>query len=88
MLIFLFLSATAYFGLFEILAPKEGETLVVSGAAGAVGSIVGQLAKIKGCRVIGKRCMCRASFRNIVKGGQNLTFECFPGVSVYCIFMY
>ena len=50
-------SATAYFGLFEILAPKEGETLVVSGAAGAVGSIVGQLAKLKGSRVVGRWCV-------------------------------
>ena len=46
--------ATAYFGLFELLTPKEGQTLVVSGAAGAVGSIVGQLGKIKGCRVVGE----------------------------------
>ena len=44
---------TAYFGLLKIAAPKEGETVVVSGAAGAVGSVVGQLAKIKGCRVAG-----------------------------------
>jgi len=34
--------------------PKEGETLVVDGAAGAVGSIVGQIGKIKGCRVVGE----------------------------------
>ena len=47
--------ATAYFGVLEILTPKEGETMVVNGAAGAVGSVVGQLAKIKGCRVIGKQ---------------------------------
>ena len=44
---------TAYFGLLDVGAPKEGETVVVSGAAGAVGSIVGQIAKIKGCRVVG-----------------------------------
>jgi NADPH-dependent curcumin reductase CurA len=44
---------TAYFGLLEVGAPKEGETVVVSGAAGAVGSVVGQIAKIKGCRVVG-----------------------------------
>mgnify|MGYP002639297565 FL=1 len=44
---------TAYFGLLEIGVPKKGETLVVSGAAGAVGSIVGQIGKILGCRVIG-----------------------------------
>jgi NADPH-dependent curcumin reductase CurA len=44
---------TAYFGLLEIGQPKEGETVVVSGAAGAVGMAVGQIAKIKGCRVIG-----------------------------------
>ena len=59
-------SATAYFGLLEILAPKEGETLVVSGAAGAVGSIVGQLAKLKGSRVVGRWCVwCVSSSRLI-----------------------
>jgi len=44
---------TAYFGLMLIGQPKEGETVVVSGASGAVGTIVGQIAKIKGCRVVG-----------------------------------
>ena len=44
---------TAYFGLLDIGKPKAGETLVVSAAAGAVGSIVGQLGKIKGCHVVG-----------------------------------
>ena len=46
--------ATAYFGFLELCSPKEGETLVVNGTAGAIGSAVGQIAKIKGCRVVGK----------------------------------
>ncbi|MEM6682024.1 MAG: NADP-dependent oxidoreductase [Pseudomonadota bacterium] len=44
---------TAYFGLLEVGQPKAGETVLVSGAAGAVGSVVGQIAKIKGCRAVG-----------------------------------
>ena len=44
---------TAYFGITEVGKIKEGEMVLVSGAAGAVGSVVGQIAKIKGCRVVG-----------------------------------
>lgn len=44
---------TAYFGLLDVAKPKRGETLLVTGAAGAVGSVVGQLGKLTGCRVIG-----------------------------------
>jgi NADPH-dependent curcumin reductase CurA len=44
---------TAYFGFMDIGKPKKGETVVVSGAAGAVGLVVGQIAKLQGCRVIG-----------------------------------
>jgi len=44
---------TGYFGLMDVGQPQAGETLVVSGAAGAVGQTVGQVAKIKGCRVVG-----------------------------------
>jgi NADPH-dependent curcumin reductase CurA len=44
---------TAYFGLLEVGRPNPGDTVVVSGAAGAVGQVVGQIAKIKGCRAVG-----------------------------------
>jgi hypothetical protein len=44
---------TAYFGLLDIGQPKEGETVLVSAAAGAVGAVVGQIAKFQGCRVVG-----------------------------------
>ncbi len=48
-----FIGLTAYYGLLDVGEPKEGDTVVVSAAAGATGSLVAQIAKIKGCRVIG-----------------------------------
>jgi NADPH-dependent curcumin reductase len=48
-----FAGLTAYFGLLEVGQPQPGETVVVSGAAGATGSVVGQIAKIQGCRAVG-----------------------------------
>ena len=59
---------TAYFGLLDVGQPKAGETVVVSTAAGAVGSAVGQIAKLKGCRTVGiaggaqKVRLCRDEF--------------------------
>ena len=44
---------TAWFGLFEIGQPKPGQTVVVSAASGAVGSVVGRLARLHGCRAVG-----------------------------------
>ena len=44
---------TAYFGVLDVARPEAGETVVVSGAAGATGSVAGQIARIKGCRVVG-----------------------------------
>ena len=60
---------TAYFGLLEIGQPKPGETVVVSTAAGAVGSCVGQIARIRSCRAVGiaggpeKRRLCLDEFQ-------------------------
>jgi len=62
---------TAWFGLFEIGQPKAGETVVVSAASGAVGSVVGQLAKIRGCRAVGI-AGCKAKCDYVV---QELGFD-------------
>ena len=54
-------------GFLDLCTPKEGETLVVNGAAGAVGSAVGQIAKIKGCRVVGKVLIIRAREKSMIE---------------------
>lgn len=87
---------TAYFGLLDIGKPKPGETVLISAASGAVGSIVGQIAKIKGCRVVGiaggpEKCRYltdELGFDGAVdyKAGQlarDLRAACSSGVDVY-----
>ncbi|MGL6112240.1 MAG: NADP-dependent oxidoreductase, partial [Rubrivivax sp.] len=87
---------TAYFGLLDVGAPKPGDTLVVSGAAGAVGQTVGQLAKIKGCRVVGiagGQAKCDWVVKELgfdacidYKGGsvrEGLKAHCPKGVDIY-----
>ncbi len=88
---------TAYFGLLDVCHPKPGETVVVSGAAGAVGSIVGQIAKIKGCRTVGiaggddkvdwllKDCGYDAAFnyKTTENYGAKLKELCPNGIDVY-----
>jgi NADPH-dependent curcumin reductase CurA len=88
---------TAYFGLLDVCAPKAGETVVVSGAAGAVGSIVGQIAKIKGCKTVGiagedakiewilKDCCFDSAFNYKTEGnyGAKLKELCPSGIDVY-----
>jgi hypothetical protein len=87
---------TAYFGLLEIGQPKPGETVVVSTAAGAVGSCVGQIAKVKKCRTVGiaggaeKVRICRDEYRYDVvidyKAGDfesALATACGEGIDVY-----
>jgi NADPH-dependent curcumin reductase len=87
---------TAYFGLLDVGRPKPGDTVVVSGAAGAVGQTVGQLARIKGCRVVGiagGRAKCDWVVNELgfdacidYKGGNvkaGLKEHCPKGVDVY-----
>jgi NADPH-dependent curcumin reductase CurA len=88
---------TAYLGLTEIGKPKPGETLVVSGAAGAVGSIVGQIGKIMGCRVVGitgsdqKIELLKSKFhfddsvnyKNTVDLNRAIKTACTGGVDIY-----
>ncbi|MEK9724263.1 MAG: NADP-dependent oxidoreductase [Rhodospirillaceae bacterium] len=88
---------TAYFGLLEAGQPKEGDTVVVSTAAGSVGSCVGQIAKIKGCRTVGiaggpdKVAQCLGEFgydeaidyKNTPDLGAAIAQACPDGVGVY-----
>jgi NADPH-dependent curcumin reductase CurA len=88
---------TAYLGLTEIADPKLGETLVVSGAGGAVGSIVGQIGKIMGCRVVGitgsdqKVTLIKSKFhfdeainyKNTVDLNRAIKTACPDGVDIY-----
>ncbi len=87
---------TAYVGIEDIGEPKAGETVVISGAAGAVGSIAGQLAKAKGCRVVGiagsdDKCNWvtdELGFDACINYktadvGQALRAECADGIDVY-----
>ena len=88
---------TAYFGLLDICNPKAGETVVVSGAAGAVGSIVGQIAKLKGCKTVGiaggddkvewilKDCGYDAAFnyKTTANYGAKLKELCPNGIDIY-----
>jgi NADPH:quinone reductase len=86
---------TAYFGLLDVGRPKPGDTVVVSGAAGAVGQIVGQIAKIAGCRTVGiaggpekcKECRLHGYDVGIDYKGEDLRAAlkeaCPDGVDVY-----
>jgi len=87
---------TAWYGLVKICEPKAGETVVVSAAAGAVGSVVGQLAKIAGCRAVGVAggpAKCEHVVRDLgfdacidYKAGQlerELATACAKGIDVY-----
>lgn len=67
---------TAFFGLLDIADPQPGETVVVSGAAGAVGMLVGQIAKIKGCRVVGVARSDAATSWLLDELGFDAAFNC------------
>jgi NADPH-dependent curcumin reductase CurA len=74
---------TAYFGLLDVGRPKAGETVVVSGAAGATGSVVGQIAKIHGCRVVGiagtpEKCRWLTEAMEIASCCLIRTWNCLP----------
>jgi NADPH-dependent curcumin reductase CurA len=88
---------TAYFGFLEICKPQVGEVVLVSGAAGAVGSLVGQIAKIKGCRVVGiagteekvhwlvndLRCDAAFNYKTCSDFGAKLKEICPSGIDCY-----
>jgi NADPH-dependent curcumin reductase CurA len=87
---------TAYFGVLDVAKPKAGETFVVSGAAGATGSVAGQIARIQGCRVVGiaggpEKCdwlLKEAKFDAAIdykreKVGARLRDLCPKGIDVY-----
>ena len=88
---------TAYFGLLKSGNPQEGETILVSGGAGAVGSVVGQIGKIKGCRVVGiaggpKKCNylteelgfdAAVDYKNEENLYKAIRRECPDGIDVY-----
>ena len=87
---------TAYFGLFEICKPIPGDTVVVSAASGAVGQLVGQLAKLSNCKVVGiagnkKKCeylINELNFDNVINYKEQNVFKeiketCPEGVNVY-----
>lgn len=88
---------TAYFGLLEVGKPKKDETVVISGAAGAVGSLVGQIAKLKGCRAIGIAGSSEKvayvvddlgfdgafNYKKVDDYGSELKRQCSDGIDVY-----
>jgi NADPH-dependent curcumin reductase CurA len=78
---------TAYFGLLDICAPAPGDTLVVSAAAGAVGSIAGQIGKIKGCRAIDyKSEIVGQALDRLCPNGIDISFENVGGAIMDAVF--